>query len=60
MIQTVNYRCPEVICGYREYDYKVDEFSVGCIIFELLTGNLLFSPRLNGKYDALYHLQLII
>ena len=42
-IQTRHYRSPEVILNYR-YDYRVDVWSVGCIIYELLTGHVLFNP----------------
>ena len=38
------YRCPEVILG-AEYDTSADMWSLACIVFELLTGDLLFDPR---------------
>ena len=43
-IQTRQYRCPEVILGCG-YDEKSDIWSLGCIVFELLTGDLLFKPN---------------
>jgi serine/threonine-protein kinase SRPK3 len=43
-ITTREYRAPEVIlkCGY---DCPVDMWSLGCMVFELLTGDLLFDPK---------------
>ena len=49
-IQTRQYRCPEVILG-APYDTSADMWSLGCIIFELLTGDLLFDPKASDDYD---------
>uniref|UniRef100_A0A6B2L5E2 non-specific serine/threonine protein kinase n=1 Tax=Arcella intermedia TaxID=1963864 RepID=A0A6B2L5E2_9EUKA len=46
-VQTRQYRAPEVILGAR-YDSSIDVWSIACIIFELLTGDLLFEPK-SGK-----------
>jgi serine/threonine-protein kinase SRPK3 len=43
-IQTRQYRCPEVILG-ADYGTSADMWSLACIVFELLTGDLLFDPR---------------
>jgi serine/threonine-protein kinase SRPK3 len=43
-IQTRQYRSPEVILGAR-YDTSVDLWSLGCVCFELLTGDYLFHPK---------------
>lgn len=40
-IQSRSYRAPEVIMGCN-YDYKIDIWSLGCILAELYTGNVLF------------------
>lgn len=40
-IQSRSYRAPEVILGLP-YCPKIDLWSVGCILFELLTGQVLF------------------
>ena len=40
-VQSRSYRAPEVILGLP-YDQKVDIWSVGCILAELLTGSVLF------------------
>jgi mitogen-activated protein kinase 1/3 len=36
------YRAPEVMCSARQYDERVDVWSVGCIFAELLLGKPLF------------------
>ena len=41
-VQSRSYRAPEVILG-NAYDPKIDIWSVGCIIAELWTKNILFS-----------------
>ncbi|CAM9692604.1 unnamed protein product [Chrysoparadoxa australica] len=49
-IQTRQYRSPEVITG-AGYDCSADMWSLSCIVFELLTGDLLFDPRSGDDYD---------
>ena len=49
-IQTRQYRSPEVLLG-ADYDTSADMWSLGCIVFELLTGDLLFDPRSGSKWD---------
>lgn len=49
-VQTRQYRAPEVILGHN-YDTPIDIWSVACIVFELLTGDMLFEPK-SGKYYA--------
>lgn len=49
-IQTRQYRAPEVILG-STYDTSADIWSLGCMVFELLTGDLLFDPRAGEDYD---------
>lgn len=46
-IQTRQYRSPEVILG-QSYDTPADLWSMGCTVFELLTGDVLFEPK-SGK-----------
>lgn len=51
LIQTAPYRAPEVILGIP-FDEKADIWSVGCVVYELLTGHILF-PTINlanGKH----------
>ncbi len=40
-VQTRSYRAPEVILGCP-YDEKIDIWSLGCIIAEIFTGQVLF------------------
>ncbi|XP_048329466.2 uncharacterized protein LOC107419656 isoform X2 [Ziziphus jujuba] len=40
-VQSRSYRAPEVILGLP-YDKKIDVWSLGCILSELCTGNVLF------------------
>jgi serine/threonine-protein kinase PRP4 len=41
------YRAPEIILGIP-YDYGIDVWSVGCTLFELYTGKILFAGRNNN------------
>ena len=40
-VQSRSYRAPEVILGCK-YDFKIDMWSLGCILAELFTGYVLF------------------
>lgn len=42
------YRAPEIILGIP-YDYGIDVWSVGCTLFELYTGKILFTGRNNNS-----------
>ena len=42
------YRAPEIILGVP-YDYAIDTWSVGCTLFELYTGKILFTGRTNNQ-----------
>jgi serine/threonine protein kinase len=46
-IQTRQYRAPEVLLG-AGYDTSADMWSLACMVFELLTGDLMFDPH-SGK-----------
>jgi len=50
-VQTRHYRAPEVILGYKSYDTPIDIWSLACIVFELLTGDLLFEPHGGKAYS---------
>lgn len=39
------YRSPELCMGYKNYSIGVDTWAVGCIFFELITGNPLFKAK---------------
>lgn len=49
-VQTRQYRAPEIILGYN-YGTAIDMWSMACIIFELLTGDLLFEPKSGKDYQ---------
>ena len=49
-LQTEYYRSPEIILGYK-YNEKIDIWSIGCIIVELITGNLLFDPKKSKHHN---------
>jgi serine/threonine-protein kinase SRPK3 len=59
-IQTREYRCPEVILG-GEYGASADIWSCACVIFELVTGDLLFTPQKTKNFskDADHIAQII-
>ncbi|KAL2827055.1 kinase-like domain-containing protein [Aspergillus cavernicola] len=42
------YRAPEIILGIP-YDYAIDMWSIGCTLFELYTGKILFTGRDNNQ-----------
>ncbi|KAL9635889.1 MAG: hypothetical protein Q9164_003181 [Protoblastenia rupestris] len=42
------YRAPEIILG-MPYDFAIDMWSIGCTLFELYTGKILFTGRSNNQ-----------
>lgn len=50
-IQTREYQCPEVILNLK-YDTSCDIWSLGCILFEIATGEMLFDPSSGNKYST--------
>ncbi|AYV81213.1 MAG: serine/threonine protein kinase [Harvfovirus sp.] len=42
-IQTRHYRAPEILLRLK-YNEKCDIWSIGCCLYELITGNVLFNP----------------
>lgn len=55
-IQTRYYRAPEIILDHdSKHKYKCDIWSVGCVIYELLTGSMLFNPIKDNKCNRDKH-----
>ncbi|XP_065909386.1 mitogen-activated protein kinase 14-like [Dysidea avara] len=52
------YRAPEIILSWMKYDSKVDMWSVGCIVAELLTGQVLFKG--NDHIDQLHRIMQLL
>lgn len=50
-IQTRQYRSPEIILKYKNWGASADLWSIGCIIFELITGDYLFDPHDGVNFD---------
>jgi serine/threonine protein kinase len=57
-IQDRRYRAPEIIMDFK-YGYAVDMWSLGCVVFELLTGYVLFEPLDEPLNRDIHHLYLI-
>ena len=36
------YRCPELLLGETNYGLVIDMWSIGCVFWELITGEVLF------------------
>lgn len=54
--QTRYYRAPEILLRYN-WNETIDIWSFGCVIYELLTGNLLIDPDKDDQYDRnIYHI----
>lgn len=50
-IQTLYYTAPEVILGNRNYNYSVDIWAIGSVIYEIITSLFLFDVfNLNYEY----------
>jgi serine/threonine-protein kinase SRPK3 len=50
VIQTREYRSPEVILGTK-YDERIDIWSIGCVFYELLTGEILFYSNNKRRFN---------
>ncbi|CAD8104320.1 unnamed protein product [Paramecium primaurelia] len=42
---TRSYQAPEILFGSQNYSYAVDMWSVGCILFEMLTGQVMYNKE---------------
>eukprot|EP00760_Papus_ankaliazontas_P021212 PhM_4_TR18659/c0_g1_i1/m.75826/K08832/SRPK3, STK23; serine/threonine-protein kinase SRPK3 len=60
VVQTREYRAPEVLLGYADIGTGADLWSVACMTFELITGDFLFDPKVQEDYDKdVYHFTLM-
>jgi serine/threonine protein kinase len=59
VIHTSYYRSPEVILRLG-YDEKADMWALGCAMYELLTGKILFNPDEKRRQKVRYQLELMI
>jgi serine/threonine-protein kinase SRPK3 len=50
-MQTRYYRAPEILLGCK-YNEKIDIWSFGCMIYELITDRILFRPESNDNADT--------
>lgn len=41
-VVTLWYRAPELLLGYKTYSDKIDVWSLGCVVVEFFTGEVLF------------------
>ena len=48
IVQTIYYRAPEILLG-SPYDYKIDIWSLGCVIYEIFYRKPLFQHRNNNE-----------
>lgn len=53
LINTRQYRSPEVILGSKNWNEKTDVWSLACILCELYTGELLFQTHSDKEHLAL-------
>uniref|UniRef100_A0A0G4H7S3 Protein kinase domain-containing protein n=1 Tax=Chromera velia CCMP2878 TaxID=1169474 RepID=A0A0G4H7S3_9ALVE len=57
-VQTRWYRAPEVLCGFSQYTDKIDVWSLGCIMAELITRKPVF--RGSGTRDQLLQIVKVL
>jgi len=54
-VQTIYYQAPEIVFGNRNYNETIDSWSIGCIIWWLLTSEILFDIFNHSiEYGKLY------
>jgi serine/threonine protein kinase len=45
-VVTLWYRAPELLWGHKNYNDKIDVWSIGCVVTEFFTGEVLFKSKL--------------
>lgn len=53
-IQTRYYRAPEIVLKCN-FDERCDIWSLGCSIYEILTGDILFNPEKDNSHSRDFH-----
>jgi serine/threonine protein kinase len=48
-VVTLWYRCPELLLGFRNYNFGVDIWSAACVFTELVTGRVLFQANQDAR-----------
>eukprot|EP00759_Apiculatamorpha_spiralis_P036395 PhF_6_TR36544/c3_g1_i1/m.53898/K08832/SRPK3, STK23; serine/threonine-protein kinase SRPK3 len=62
LIQTREYRAPEVLFG-TNFTPRSDVWSLGCVVFELITGDFLLDPKKRTKVEKemdIEHLAMVM
>ena len=52
-VTTACYKPPEVLLGDNQYDFGVDVWSLGCIFYEMITGEVLFNSANSSDIQQL-------
>lgn len=61
LVQTREYRCPEAVLSLFPYAPQADVWSLGCLVFECVTGQQLFTPEPGEDFtDDEAHLAQIV
>lgn len=56
IVQTRYYRAPEIILRHK-WNEKIDIWAFGCVLYELLTGDILLNPTKDDTHDRnIYHM----
>lgn len=57
-VVTIWYRAPELCLGAKEYGPEIDTWSLGCVLYEMLTNRVLFKSELSPKGEEILHNQI--
>jgi serine/threonine protein kinase len=53
-VVTIYYRPPEVLLKFMMYDERIDVWSLGCVIYELVMGQILFPGTEFGQLELIF------
>jgi len=57
-VVTLWYRAPELLWGHKNYNDKIDVWSIGCVVTEFFTGEVLFKSKLWINLEETEHNQM--